>query len=350
MINNELNEREKSVLKSIVQQFILTAAPVGSRNISKKYEIGFSPATVRNVMADLEESGYVNHPHTSAGRVPTDKGYRFYVNSLMELTNISPAQRELINNRLEATTSDPDDILRIASEILSDITHQLACVKYPNFDSGILERIQLVLLSSTRLLIVMSIKSGPLKTLTLEYKSEIKNSQLESVQSLLNERLSGLTLREIRKTIPQRLGDLSIDQQPIIRMFIDSANDIFMETKTSNRLLISGTKNVIKQPEFENPERFQSIIELVEDKDVIIHILEKSTEASGNQIFISIGSENYDTKLSDYSFITKEYKFGDVTGTLGVVGPKRMEYSKIIAIVDYISKIISELLTNKRVK
>ena len=343
MTEQELNEREKSILRSIVQQFILTAAPVGSRYIVKKYDIGYSPATVRNIMSDLEESGFINHPHTSAGRVPTDKGYRFYVDSLMDIPVLNQAEKGIINKSFKVEVSDTDELLRIASKLMSQITKQIACVTYPKLDQGILQKIQLVSLSSTRLLIVLSIKSGLVKTITLEFKSEIKDSQLTYIENLLNERLSGLTLNEIRKTFKERFSDISDPDKPIIRIFIDSVDKIFVDTKTDDRVFITGAKNVIHQPEFEDPEKFQSVIELIEDKNIIIHIMEKQ-EKGGDDIFISIGKENKDQKLDEYSFITKEYHYGETSGTLGIIGPKRMEYSKVVAIVDYIAKMISDFL------
>ena len=343
MIDEELNEREKSILRSIVQQFILTAAPVGSRYIVKKYDIGFSPATVRNIMSDLEESGFINHPHTSAGRVPTDKGYRFYVDSLMEIPSLNQAEKSIIKKSFNIDIENTDDLLRLASKLMSQITRQIACVTYPKLDRGVLQKIQLVSLSSTRLLIVLSIKSGLVKTITLEVKAEIKESQLTYVESLLNERLSGLTLDEIRKSFKERFGDVSDEQKPIIRIFIDSVDKIFVDLKTDERVYVTGTRNVITQPEFENPEKFQSVIELIEDKDIIIHILEKR-EKSADDVFISIGKENKNIKLDEYSFVSKEYKFGETSGTLGIIGPKRMEYSKVVAIVDYIAKMLSDML------
>lgn len=343
MIDKELNEREKSVLRSIIQQFILTAAPVGSRYIVKKYDIGFSPATVRNIMSDLEESGFIDHPHTSAGRIPTDKGYRFYVDSLMEIPTLSQTEKGIINKGFKFNVEDTDDILKIASKLLSQITKQIACVTYPKLDRGILQKIQLVSLTPTRLLIVLSIKSGLVKTITLEVKGEIKTSQLSYIESLLNERLSGLTLNEIRKTFKERLSDVSDSDKPIIRIFVDSVDKIFIDSRTEDRVFVTGAKNVIQQPEFEDPERFQSVIELIEDKDIIIHIMEKK-EKGPNDILISIGKENKNERLEDYSLITKEYNFGETSGTLGIIGPKRMEYSKIVAIVDYLAKMLSEVL------
>ena len=342
----ELNEREKTILRHVIQQFILTASPVGSRNITKKYEVGLSPASVRNIMSDLEEAGFIDHPHTSAGRIPTDKGYRFYVDSLMDIQQLKNSEKVFIREKLEEGL-ETDDVLRISSALLSKITKQLACVSYPKLDTGVLEKIQIVSLSSTRILVVISVKSGQVKTITLELSSDIEDSKILPVQTLLNERLAGLTFSEIRKTFNERFRDVvDDDDNAIMRLFYDSVDKIFKDVIKRENIVISGAKNIIRQPEFENPERFQSIIELIEDRDIIVHILEKTGDS--NEIFISIGSENEDIKLNDYSYITKEYKFGDTNGTLGIIGPKRMEYSKIVSIVDYMSKMISEMLTSPK--
>lgn len=350
MHKDELNEREKNILRYIIQQFILTASPVGSRNITKRYDVGLSPATVRNIMADLEESGFINHPHTSAGRIPTDKGYRFYVDSLMNIERLKDSEKGFINRTLDTNLIDTDDLLQSTTNLLSSITKQLACVSYPKLDSAVLEKLQIVSLSSTRILVVVSIKSGMVKTITLEIKSDIKPVQINSVQRLLNERLNGLTFNEIRVSFKERLKDAQEDQKPIIRIFIDSIDKIFKDSSQGDKILIMGAKNVIKQPEFEDPQRFQSVIELIEDKEIIIHILEKSEEKEQDKVFISIGSENEHRELEDYSFISKEYSFGDASGSLGIIGPKRMEYSKVVAIVDYMAKMLSEMLINPNSK
>jgi heat-inducible transcriptional repressor len=342
----DLNEREKNILRSIVQQFILTASPVGSRNITKKYHMGISPATVRNIMSDLEDSGFINHPHTSAGRVPTDKGYRYYVDSLMALKRLKSSEKGLIEKSLTKESLDSEELFRVASALLSTITNQLACVTYPDIDSGIFEKLQIVSLTSTRLMIVISIKSGLVRTITLEITSDIKESHLESVQNLLNERLAGLRLSDIRKTLRDRLKDAEELQKPIIRLFIDSVDKVFKDGRKTDNLILMGARNVIKQPEFENPENFEGIIELMENKDIIIHIMEKSGQIDSDDVYISIGSENEDIKMKNYSFISKEYEFGDTVGSLGIVGPKRMEYSKVVTIVDYIAKLLSQFLKN----
>ena len=298
-------------------------------------------------MADLEESGYINHPHTSAGRVPTDKGYRYYVDSLMNIEKIPSRDKGLIEQSFSLESDETDDLIKLTSKLLSSITKQLACVTYPNLESGILDRIQIVSLASNRILIVITIKSGLVKTITMELSTEIRESQIVSVQGLLNERLSGLTMADIRATFRERFTDVEDDQKPIIRLFVDSVDKLFKDEIRSDRLIVTGAKNVINQPEFENPENFQSIIELIEDKDFIIHIMEKSTGAGKDDVFISIGSEHEQKKLKEYSFVSKEYQIGESYGTLGIIGPKRMSYSKIVAIVDYIAKVLTEYLKTR---
>ncbi len=347
MSGYHLNEREKAILRFIIHQFILTANPVGSRNISKKYDVGLSPASIRNIMSDLEDLGYLNHPHTSAGRVPTDMGYRVYVDSLMDPPKLGSDARSMVDSNLSQAASETEDLLRITSSILSNLTNQLALVTYPKFEQAILERIQIVQLSSVRILVVVTVQSGLIRTITLEINAEVNENNIAVVQQLLNEKLSGLRFSEIRSTLNDRIRDFNSDSvKPIIRVFVDSVDKIFNDIG-SEKTIISGAKNILSQPEFEDHEQLQSVIELIENKDVIIHILDKKLTDS-TDLNITIGKENRDEKFSDYSLITKEYKVGELKGTLGIMGPKRMDYSRIIAAVVYIAEQLTRELTKQR--
>lgn len=347
MTEYQLKEREKAILRFIIHQFILTANPVGSRNISKKYDIGLSPASIRNIMADLEELGYLNHPHTSAGRVPTDKGYRVYVDSLMDPPKLETEVKTIVDVNLGYASTETEDLLRITSTILSNLTNQLAVVTYPKFEQAVLEKIQIVRLSSTRILVVVTVQSGLIKTITLEIDAEVNENHIAAVQQFLNERLSGLRFTEIRSTFNDRIKDFNSDTvRPIIRVFVESIDKIFTDIG-SDKTIISGAKNILTHPEFEDHDQLQSVIELIENKDVIIHILDKKKNEDID-LCISIGEENQDEKLSDYSLISKEYNVGDLKGTLGIMGPKRMDYSKIIAAVVYIAEQLSRELTKQR--
>ncbi len=343
----QLKDREKAILRFVIHQFILTANPVGSRNISKKYDLGLSPASIRNVMADLEELGFLNHPHTSAGRIPTDKGYRVYVDSLMDPPKLENTAKKIVEVNLSVASSETEDLLKITSGILSELTNQLAMVTYPKFEQAILEKIQIVRLSSQRILVVVSVKSGMIKTITLEIDAGVNDENIIAVQQFLNEQLSGLKFSEIRSSLHERVKDFNAESyRPIIRVFLESVDKIFTYSG-SEKTFISGTKNILKQPEFEDPGNFQSVIELVENKDVIIHILDKN-KPNLDEVTITIGQENENEKLSYYSMITKDYKAGDLNGTLGIMGPKRMDYSKIVAAVVYVAEQLTQELTRQR--
>ncbi|MEN8193874.1 MAG: heat-inducible transcriptional repressor HrcA [Bacteroidota bacterium] len=342
MLNTDLSEREKSILRYVIHQFILTANPVGSRNISKKYDLGLSPATIRNIMADLEDTGLLGHPHTSAGRVPTDNGYRFYVDSLMGTPKLGRADKRSADKNIDSKKAD--DLVKATSSILSDITNQLALITYPKISNSILEKIQIVRLSSSRVLVVVTVMPGIVKTITLELQISVQQSKLNSVQRILNQRLSGLKFSEIRNSIADRIRNFKAEElKPIIRVFLESADKIFNDEKSSGSV-ISGAKNILTQPEFEDIEKFQSIIELVEDRDVIVHVMDKYSKDDSNDVSITIGSENEEKKFMSYSLITKEYKVGSGSGTVGIIGPKRMEYSKVVAAVEYVARLLSKEL------
>jgi heat-inducible transcriptional repressor len=348
MFTAELTEREKSILRYVIHQFILTANPVGSRNLSKKYDVGYSPATVRNVMADLEISGFLGHPHTSAGRVPTDLGYRFYVNSLMEEQQLTKNEVDFIDSHFDQLNADTDEILKITSSILSSLTSQLAYVSYPKLGNAILEKIQLVAISNSRLLVVISIKSGMIRTITLEVEAGLDKNKLSNIQRLLNERLAGLSFAEIKKSIHERVKSISNkDLKPVIRVFLESVGDIFNDVKTNEDSIITGAKNLLNQPEFADHKSISSIIELIEDKDIIIHVMDKKTGNNQGEVSITIGSESNEEKLNDYSIVVKEYNVGQVLGSIGIIGPKRMTYSHEIASVVQMAEILSKVFNKK---
>lgn len=348
MVNVELTEREKQILKCIVQNFILTANPVGSRVISKKYQLGLSPASIRNVMADLEEMGLIYHPHTSAGRIPTDLGYRIYVDLLMEEPHLAPQVKRKIDKEINPDLiEDEEELLKIASKILGKISSQLALVSYPQIMRATLERIQLVILPHKILLVVLSLRGGIIKTIDLEFPIEIEQDKVDYIQNRLNERIAGLTLEEIKNTFVDRVSDLKDEKTGIVRLFIDSIDKIFSEEKGLEKVHISGATNILRVPEFSDTEHIQAIVELIEDKEVILHIFERTSKLENDKVLVSIGRENVYEKLSEFSVVTTKYKFGDTDGVIGMIGPRRMDYPKIIAIVGYMSNLLTNILSKK---
>lgn len=335
----DLTEREELVLRYIVQHYILTANPVGSRFLSKRLEEEpISAATIRNTMADLEEKGYISHPHTSAGRVPTDRGYRFYVDALMRSAKLSEVEQSTIRSNIVPTASTPM-MMKEASRLVGVISQQLGIVTAPELLNGILERIELVPLGSTRLLVVLSLNAGLIRTVTLEIHQEMPREGMEGIVSVLNERLAGLTLREIRGSFRARVRDVE-GRGGLVQLLADSAEMIFNESPEIERLQISSAQNILRQPEFASPEQFRGIVELIEDEEMVIHLLEGHPGAA-EAVEVTIGVEHGDERLVNYSLVTTRYQVGSTTGTIGLIGPKRMDYSRMISVVTYIAKTIT---------
>ncbi len=341
----ELTERERTVLRYVVHDFIETASPIGSRYISKRHEneLGLSSASIRNVLSDLEYLGYINHPHTSAGRVPTDLGYRVYLDTIMEMEKLPEADRKVIRENL-LSKEETDELLGESSKLLGKISRQLCVVAAPELSSGTFERMELVQISGTRIMVIMSIKSGLVRTIMMEVASEIPREKLEDLSRFLNERLCGLTLLQIRESFADRVKDAQNEETGLIRLFIDSVDKLFVRPQP-DKLHIAGAEKVIEQPEFENPDNFRSIIELINNEEIIIHVLQKH-EVRPREVTVTIGGENKDEMLRNYSVITSGYSMGDMVGSIGVIGPKRMVYARMIPLIDYVARTISELFTN----
>lgn len=340
-----LSERERTILNYVVHDFIKTATPIGSRYISKKHEdvLGLSSASIRNVMSDLEEKGFIDHPHTSAGRIPTDRGYRFYCDSLMRPEQPSSSDKETIRKNLDVI-EDSELVLKEASRLLGRISHQLSIVAPPALSSGIFEKLEVVPITGNRVMVIISIKSGLVRTIMMEVGTEIFRERLEELSRLLNERLCGLTLQQIRENFAEIVRDVQNEDTGLISLFIDSVDKLFPSTRTDS-LHIAGTENIIEQPEFLNPKDFRSVIELINNEDIIVHVLERN-EARSHETTVTIGGEHNDEKLKNYSVVTSTYSIGEVTGTVGLIGPTRMAYARLIPLVEYVAKTISQMYSS----
>lgn len=333
-----LNEREREILRRIVHLYILKASPIGSRFLSKfiQDELKLSPATLRNVMSDLEELNYISHPHTSAGRIPTDKGYRFYVDSLSHIEDIPFSDKLTLQGSLKE--NDTDSVLKNASKLIGMLSKYLAVVQIPKIRDLIVEKLEIIPLSSSKLLVVLALDSNIVRTVTLEADFEIDVKFTEPVARYINERISGKPLKFLKDNFIDMMTDFTGNDTPIIRLFTDSLDKIFVSNSTE-RVLIAGTQNLLEYPEFEDLKRVRSVIELVENEDIIVHLLEKYEEKDGLQVLI--GKEMNHDLLEDYSMIKTTYQIGSATGSIGLIGPKRMNYSKMITLI----KVVSDILT-----
>jgi heat-inducible transcriptional repressor len=340
-----LNERERQVLEAVIETYVATAEPAGSRTIAKRFGLALSAATIRNTMSDLEEKGYLYHPHTSAGRVPTDRAYRVYVNSLMRLPQVSASESDQIRQEL-GNRNALDQILERAAQVLGVLTKELGVAVGPTLERAVLERLELWQAASARLLLVLTLKSGVVRTIFVEVPAELAAEAVAQVAEVLNERLAGLTLRDIRATLPERLRDAApaAGASELLNIFIQEADDLFDLPAAGNAavgVVLGSAQLLAGQPEFATKERLQGLLEVTERRELLREAL--STRL-GQGLTITIGSEHQDPTLAPFTLVTASYRLGALAGVIGVMGPTRMPYDKIVALVDHTSRLVGELL------
>jgi heat-inducible transcriptional repressor len=342
-----LNERERQVLEAVIETYVATAEPAGSRTISRKFGT-LSAATIRNTMSDLEEKGYLYHPHTSAGRIPTDLAYRVYVNSLMHPSAVSASESHQIREELGAERSAVDQILERAAQVLGVLTKELGVAVGPSLDEAVLERVELLQAGAERLLLVLTLRSGVVRTIFVEVPSHMASDAVGNVAVVLNDRLAGLTLREIRATLPERLRDAASDvgSSELLNIFIQEADDLFDMPAaggggSASGVVLGSAQLLAGQPEFATKERFQGLLEVTERRDMLREAL---AHRLGQGLTITIGSEHQDPTLAPFTLVTASYRLGPLAGVIGVMGPTRMPYDKIVALVDHTSRLVGELL------
>jgi heat-inducible transcriptional repressor len=344
----DLTERERRVLEAVVRTYVETAEPAGSRNVTRRFDLGVSPATVRNTMSDLEEKGYLFHPHTSAGRIPTDLAYRVFVDRFMQPADLSPQERDRLTSELDGVGSSAvEQLVRRATRVLSLLSQELGVAAAPRLETAILERLDLVRVSSTKVLLVAQVRSGVLRTVYVDLQSEVPEDTLVNITHLLNERLTGLTLREIRESVGERIRDASHDDDPaaeeILNIFMQSGHELFDWLDVEGTGIHLGNASVLAtQPEFTSEERLKALIELTEQRDLFEAVLGNRPHPAG--LSITIGGENDREELQHFTLVTAEYRVGGLKGVIGVIGPTRMPYEKVIAIVDYTSSLVNRIL------
>ncbi len=338
---SELSEREKLILRMIIHLYILKAAPIGSRTLSKhiQEEIKLSPATIRNVMADLEELDYINHPHTSAGRMPTDKGYRFYVDTLKKYETLT--QKELIALESSLKEADSEYALKNASKILGMLSSYLGVVSIPNIIDLKVIKIELIPLTSNRVLVVIALDSNIVRTVALEAEFDIEPFEAKDIVAYINEKVSGKTLKFIRDNFKEMISETNIGDAPLVRLFVDSVDTIFSGEAAEQKIHVEGAKNLLAHPEFGDLDRAKGVIELLENEDIIIHLLDKY-EKSDSGIQVLIGKEIQEDLFEDYALIVSKYNLQSAKGSIGLIGPKRMQYSKMISLVKRAADILTK--------
>jgi heat-inducible transcriptional repressor len=347
MVEQPLNEREHEVLEAVIRTYVETAEPAGSRTIARRFRLGVSPATVRNTMSDLEEKGYLYHPHTSAGRVPTDRAYRLYVDELMSPNHLSGAEQTAI--RLELATgvgegAAIEQLVRRAAQVVGLLTQELGVAVAPRLDEATLERLDLVALGEAKILLVLTLRAAGVRTIYVDMSVAIPPGTLAAVARVLNERLSGLTLSQVRATMPERLrdslGPATTGAAELLNVFVQSAEEWFAPPDAA--LHLGRTSVLADQPEFASGERLRALIELTERRDLLKRVVD--VRPGAGPLNITIGVEHDDPALAGFTLVTSEYRSGALKGVIGVIGPTRMPYERVVGLVDTTSRLISELL------
>jgi heat-inducible transcriptional repressor len=340
----QLSDRAKRILEAVIEDYIATAEPVGSRSITRNHELALSPATVRNVMSDLEEMGLLTSPHTSSGRIPTDKAYRLYVNSILEVKHIERDNRQEIQRRCRLAGKDMGQVLKETSRLLSTTSSYMGVVMAPRLAANVFHQIEFVKLSSRRILAIMVSQNGTVQNRLIQTEEEIVPEDLVRMANYLNELLQGLTIAQVRERLLQEMQSEKVRYDSMMSKALSLSEQTI--STDGPELFIEGQANILEQPEFADAAKMREIFRTFEQKSLLLDLLDRSMKAEGVHIFI--GSESHLLKMESMSLITSTYMTGkDTVGVLGVIGPTRMGYGRVIPIVDYTAKLISRLLESE---
>jgi len=339
-----LNERKKRILQAVVAGYIQTADPVGSRTIARTCRIGLSSATIRNEMADLEEMGYLSQPHTSAGRIPSQKGYRYYVDNLMTPGDLPEEEASAINRSLNINKMrEIEQIIINAARVLSYATSYTSLIMGPQYKKSTFRQMRILPLDEKKGLVVLVTDSGFIKNKVIDLHQSLSPVELQQVVTYLNQKLSGLTIDQVTTSLINELKrDLFRRMEILEQAFILLEESLKEEQQV--RVFLGGTTNILNQPEFKNVDKIKRMLALFEQESLLFNILEKNLSEEG--VIVQIGSENPVEEIQECTLITAAYKINNKTlGMVGVLGPTRMNYARIIGIVRFLVDRLSDSLS-----
>ncbi len=332
----DLTEREEQILAFVVQEYVENAQPVGSETI-RRHGLNVSSATIRNELAVLEEMGYLTHPHTSAGRIPTEKGYRYFVEKLMEEFELPVVDQRMISHQFHQVTLDIDQWMRLAAAVLAHASHSAALVTAPQASRCRFKNLQLIAISDQVALLVMVLQEGTVKQQMLALAQPIAQEELTAVSNRLNDHLGGLNVDQIR-SLQMTVAPFESD---VMRIVVDLMRQI--DSRTSHDVYRDGIMDILRQPEFSASERIQALLEMLEERTLLEEMLSELAPERGVQVVIG-GESQYDA-MSDYSMVLSRYGVaGEASGIVGVLGPVRMHYPRTIGVVRYVSRLLDDLM------
>jgi heat-inducible transcriptional repressor len=340
----ELNERARLLLKAMIERYIVDGQPVGSRTLSQESGLDLSPATVRNVMSDLEDLGFIVSPHTSAGRIPTDKGMRLFVDNLIRIREPKPNMIQTLSSQLNVS-SGRKELIASASSALSGLTHMAGVVTVPTRAYLEIRRIEFIKLSGKKVLAVLVVSNGEVENRVLDLSREFSRTELEQAANTLNEHFSGRRVSTVRKSL---LSDMQQTRESMNSMMQDAitlAEKLFTEPEQQSAFIMAGQVNLMEFAELSNVDKLRALFEAFNQQRDILHLLDQCLGAKGVRIYI--GEESGYKIFDGMSLVTSTYEVDDeVVGVLGVIGPSRMAYSKVIPIVDVTAKLLGSALNS----
>mgnify|MGYP000877092395 FL=1 len=339
---SNLNERKKCILRAVTDDYIDTAEPVGSRTIASRYKLGISSATIRNEMADLEESGYLYQPHTSAGRIPSDKGYRYYVDVLLEKEPITAQENTKIAQLAKLKKEAIEKLIRRSTKILAELTEYISVAVIPKHHQAVFKHLQLVSLDPHNILAIIVIDPGIVENKIIFTPKSFSPNELEQISSHLNSKLRGIKIEAIGSNIIREIKDSSIKAQGLLECLLELLEDRFKDPE-HEMLICDGVLHLFEQPEFQDLDKTKLLLEMIEQRQTLANILSDLASSSG--VKVSIGGENTKPELKELSLVTATYYLnGQSMGTIGVLGPTRMAYGRAITLVDEIAGVLNELM------
>jgi len=335
----DLTEREQLILKATVEDYIAVNKPIASFYLKSKHRFQWSPATIRNTLASLERKGFLTHPHTSSGRIPTDIGYRYYVDHLLEESPETIAEYNDILDRLTTVSNNIEELLQTTAAMLAKVSHLFSIVVLRQYNRSIVTDIELVYLSSERVIMVLAMNSGLIQSMVFNLQISVSRSMLALVTSILKERLLGLTLAEIQASIDERLRDTDIYNHEIVQILVKRPKEHF--SVTENKLTYSSSlAELLSYPEFQQIDNLQKTLPALED----INPLELIPRTTSSQIdIVTIGQENPDQRLKECTVMATTFENVNLTGQLGVIGPLRIPYPTILTILKNFSEIMKHV-------
>jgi len=340
-----LSEREDQILQAVVQCYITTAEPAGSRTIVKRFGLDLSPATVRNVMADLEEAGYLQQVHTSSGRVPTDRGYRYYVDHLMRVQELTLAERTRIERELSRRLDDADEALRQTSQLLALVAHQAGIVGAPDDSAAEVRYIEMIPVMKSRAAVLVADNRGRVHTVMVPLEDALQDAELTRLNNFLNEHLRGATFDDLAALMHQIMGSHLHEERRLAEQALHLLH--LMPAGRPGQLYLEGTTTLFEQPEFRDVEKAREVFGVLEERDRLVELLRNRVAGREHGLpRVLIGSESEEPGLKEISVVASPYRVGNETvGVLGVLGPRRMPYGRLTSVVDYTAGMLSRLLT-----